>query len=165
MPTIFKNTERSRAEFYKQEGGLPKSQGGRGVFTCLITFYHPAGTLRFINNTESITSRGNLYNAVAVTIALPAEDGKREPYATIEIDNITTDLVDELRAISEPMDAELEMVFTEYPDIVEYSLTGLSVGSANIAAERVTLKLMYQDILNQIFPGHTYNPQEFAGIF
>jgi len=130
-----------------------------------MTFHHPSGIIRLVNNTESVTSRGQLYNAVAVAIVLPAEDGKREPFATIEIDNVTTDLVDELRAITEPMDAELEMIFTEYPDEVEYSLTGLSVGSATIAAERITLKLLYQDILNQIFPGYTYNPQEFAGIF
>ena len=166
MTTKFKNTNATRKEFYDPQSGNQIAQGGRGPFVCLLTLKHKSfANIYLVNNTENITSRGQVFTAAAIRIVLPPDDGKREPICTIDIDNVTRDLIDEFRSITDPITVIMEMIFTEYPDDVEYALKDLSIVGITYDRQVISAKLMYNDFLNQAFPSWTYNPTEFAGIF
>ena len=167
MTKVFTNEESTRREFYKVDSGHSKYMGGRGVFVCLMTFSHKsfAQDVLFVNNTERVISRGKTFEATAITLTLPADDGKREPQCDLDVDNVSLELVEDLRTVTDPIDVKFEMVFTEYPDIVEYSLLDLKMVSVSVTSNKVSAKLMLNDLLNMNFPSFTYNPVDFAGLF
>lgn len=67
-------------------------EGGAIALPFLIKFTHPtAGTLRFINNTESVTYDGELYTAASFKYTPPDANGES---AELSIDGINTGLIE-----------------------------------------------------------------------
>ena len=65
------------------------SQNSTDPFLTLITLEHPnfASTVYLVNNSEDITSNGQLFTAFPVEITIPADDGQTEKRAQIVFDN------------------------------------------------------------------------------
>ena len=137
------------------------------VFLLLLTLDHPdlAEPIRVVNNLEPITSRGHSFIAYPFEIALPDEDPDTVARVTLRIDNVDREIVRSLRSITSPLSVGLEVVMAASPDTVEAGPFNMTLAAAEYDALTVTGELAFEDVLNEPFPGHSYVPGEYPGIF
>ena len=137
------------------------------VFLLLLNIDHEdlAEPIRVVNNTEDITSRGDLYAAYPFEIALPGEDPESVARVSLRIDNVDRQIVQSLRAVQAPLAVALEVVLAASADTVEAGPFNMTLVSAEYDAFVVTGELAFEDVLNEPFPGHSYIPSEYPGLF
>ena len=137
------------------------------VFLLLLTLDHEdlAEPIRVVNNTEDVVSRSDTYIAYPFEIALPDEDPESVARVTLRIDNVDREIVKSLRAISSPLSVGLEVVMAASPDTVEAGPFNMTLVSAEYDALTVTGDLAFEDVLNEPFPGASYVPSEYPGLF
>ena len=146
------------AELYKQESPDP--------LLMLVTLSHASfPTLYLVNNVVSIISRGNTYQPFPMKIKPSGDDGETARTAQITFDNVSLELIDELRTITDPMDAKLEAVLATDPDIVEVDLGDMKV--SNIVYNKSTIRatLVFDDFLNTELTSENYTSSLYPGIF
>lgn len=133
----------------------------------LMTFEHAdlAEPIRVARNKSDITSNGNLYVGFGFDVSLPTDSADQAPVTQIQIDNVDQRITEALRTITSPATATLELILADDPDVVEITLSNLSLRRAEYDALVVTADLQYEDILHQAFPSNTYNPVNTPGIF
>ena len=143
------------------------SQNSDDPFLTLIELDHATfgSTIRLVNNTQDIVSRTNTYTAFPVSITLPADDGKTLRSANITFDNVSLELIDEFRGITDPIDAKLEMVLASDPDVVEIELAELKISNISYNAQSVSAELFLDDFLNTELSSEKYTPTNFSGLF
>lgn len=145
-------------EMFSQQSGDP--------FLTLVTLSHPSfDTVRIVNNTVNITSRGEEYLAFPMRITLPTDDGDSAREVSIEFDNVSRDLIDELRSVTDFIDVKLEMVLASNFDYVEIELDELKIRNINYNKQTVQAKLFSDDFLNTELSSERYTPTNFPGIF
>lgn len=136
------------------------------AFLQLLTLTHPQmTTVRVVNNTQNVTSRGNVYTAFPFSITLPADVVDELPGLTLSISNVDRQLVDELRTLMDPITVTLEIVSASTPDTVEVGPFDFEMLQVRIAVDRITGTLMTDPLLQEPFPATTYNPKDFPGLF
>lgn len=132
----------------------------------LVTLTHTSfGTIRFVNNTVDIDSRGDTYTAFPVKITLPAEDNKTSQRAQIEFDNVSLELIDEIRTVTDPIDVKLEVVLASDPDTVEISYEELKIGNVSYNARIIKADLYLDDFLHTELSSEKYTPTLYPGLF
>jgi len=135
-------------------------------FLMLITISGQGITpIHMVNNTEPITSRSVEYIAFPLKVVLPVEDGDTTPIIKITFDNVSLELIDELRSITAPLTVEIEAVLASSPDTVEISYDQLKLGNITYNDQTVEASLFFDDILNSAIPSEKYEPQTYSGIF
>jgi hypothetical protein len=121
------------------------------VWLLLLTIEHPtlATPLRFVNNLESVTSRGNLYQAFPFEIELPGQDPESIGEARVKLDNIDRSIVASLRAMTVPPTATFEIILASQPDVIEASFEGLTLRNTDYDALSVRGVLRFEDIVSE----------------
>ena len=137
------------------------------VFLLLLTLDHAdlAAPIRVVNNMVNVTSRGEVYFAYPFEIALPDEDPESLARVTLRIDNVDREIVKSLRTIQAPLAVALEVVMASSPGVVEAGPFEMTLVAAEYDALTVTGELAFEDVLNEPFPGHSYVPSEYPGLF
>jgi len=132
----------------------------------LVTLSHPAyPTIRLVNNNADVTSRGNLFTALAMKITLPTDDGESVPKIRISLDNVPLELVDEFRTTTSPANVLIEVILHSFPDVVEISITDLALTAIQYDQRKISGTLTLNDFFNQRIPGELYSPQYYPGMF
>jgi hypothetical protein len=132
----------------------------------LLTLSHPSfTTLRLVNNTEDVVSRGNTYISFPMTIRTPSDDGESTREALIEFDNSSLELIDELRAVTTPIDAKIEIVLFSELDVVQLSYEELKIKSITYDKNKIGARLYMDDFLNIELPSEKYTPLNYPGLF
>lgn len=136
-------------------------------FLTLITLTHPSfgQPVRYVNNTENIISRGDTFLAFPVKITLPVDDGESAREVSIEFDNVSLDLLDEIRQVTTPIDVKLEMVLASIPDDVQMSLEELKIGNVQYDSQKISARLFMDDFLSSGLTSESYTPTVFPGMF
>jgi hypothetical protein len=147
------------AEMFGQESADP--------FLMLVTLTHPTfdQTFYLVNNTVDIVSRGQTYRAFPMLIKLPADDGESAREVDIEFDNVSLELIGELRSITSPMEAKIEMILASTPDEVQISLEELKLKGITYDKNRIKARLILDNFLNTEMTSERYTPTIFPGIF
>jgi hypothetical protein len=137
------------------------------AFLLLVKFYSPetSETYRCVLNTENITSNGFEFVATYFEVALPEVSDAAPAGCEISVDNVDRRLVGMLRSITQPLQVTLQVVLASTPDQIEMEYTDLVLREANWDVSKIRGKLVSEDPLNQIFPGHMYEPRTFEGLF
>lgn len=137
------------------------------AWLILVTIRHEqTGTLlRVVNNTEDVTSRGNVYTAYPFKFTLPLETGEGIGVAEFEIDNVELTLISMLRAAIEAPRLDIEVILSGRPDTVELSVFNLALRQVTWDAQTIKGTLVNEDLLSTSYPGYMYDPQEWAGLF
>lgn len=144
---------------------LLKQNSGE-VFLVLLTFTHPSmTTVRLVNNTVNLVSRGQTYIGFPFDLSLPSDLSEQLPEVQLSISNVDRRLIDELRAIESPMTVTLEVVTATAPDTVEVGPYVFDMTTVSYDAERVSATLGYEPILNEPFPAASFTPQLFPQLF
>lgn len=137
------------------------------LWLLLLTIAAPglAQPIRVVNDRQGLTSRGRLFVAYPFEVDLPGDSAETVQRVTLRIDNVDRAIVSALRAVAEPATVTLEVVRRDDPDEVEAGPFVLSLVEAGYDALAVEGELVYEDVLNAAFPGDTYNPADYPGLF
>lgn len=143
------------------------AQESNDPFLCLLTLSHAdfASDIFLVNNSVDVISRGETYSAFPMRVILPADDGERAPQVTLELDNVSLELIDELRNITDPIGATLELILASDPDTVEISYEELKLKSITYDSKKIQAVLYIDDIFYTEIPHETYSPSNFPGVF
>ena len=146
-------------EFYNRTSGDP--------FLLLMTFSHAsfASDIRLVQNSEDITSNGNLFSAFPCKIVLPVDDGETQREVTLELDNVGLDLISELRTVTDFIGVNLQMVLASNPDLIEIEVGELKIKNIQYNRKTISATLFQDDFLNSEIPSEKYTPQLYPGIF
>lgn len=146
------------AELFGQDSNDP--------FLTLLTITHPSfSTIRLVNNTVDIVSRGNTFVAFPFRLILPPDDGETQRDFQLEVDNTTLELMSQIRSVTTPMEVDIEMILASDPDTVQMSAVTLKTRSAGYSNSSLKIPLYLDNFLNTELPSEKYEPTNFPGIF
>ena len=146
------------AQLYYQESDDP--------FLLLVTLSHPSfTTIRLVNNSENIVSNGLTFQAFPMRIILPVDDGETNREAQIEFDNVSLEILNEVRTVTTFIDVKIEMVLASNPDEVQISLEELKIQSVSYDKQKVSARLFLDSFLTTALPSERYGATNFKGIF
>jgi len=134
------------------------------IWLQLLTIEHSSiGTpIRLAANTEAVVSRGDTYLAFPFEIALPATG---QESVELIVDNVSRELIDEVRSIDTPLTITLEVVRAADPDTVEAGPFEFQSRAVEYDVQRMRFTLAYEPLLNEPFPAHSYTPIDYPGLF
>jgi len=123
-------------------------------------------TLRFANNTEDVTSNGETYTAFPFMVDVPPEASATQlPLSTLQIDNVSREIIEEIRSLSSPPTVTISVVLHSTPDTIEGGPWEFKLLNATYDASTISGSLGFEDILNELFPYGTFNPKNFPALF
>ena len=134
------------------------------VWLQLLTIEHASiGTpIRLVANTEAITSRSESYLAFPFEIVLPSTG---QESVQLIVDNVSRELIDEVRSIDTPLDITLEVVRAAAPDTVEAGPFEFQSRAVEYDVQSMRFTLAYEPLLQEPFPAYTYTPIDYPGLF
>jgi len=139
------------------------------VFVVLLELEHPnfAGIIQVCSNDLAIASRGNTYVPFPFEIILPDEAEDSAPRVTLRIDAIDRRLISELRSVVTvvPVTVRMMVVIASSPDVLEVGPMEFSLRDVEYSATTIEGTLLYEDVLNESFPGDTFSPARFPALF
>lgn len=143
------------------------SQNTDEVFLFLLTLSHPdlVNPIRVVNNTENISSNGNVYTAFPFNLVLPQDDGESLPQVVITLSNVSLEFIDEIRGLNSALDVKLEIVLASSPGTVEMSIDGMKTYTISYDVQSIQATCQIEDVLNMSFPNELYLPSNFPGLF
>ena len=146
------------AEFYGQESSDP--------LLTLFTLSDPSfSTIYLVNNSEEIVSNGNTFLPFPVSITLPTDDGESRKEVQIEFDNVSLELIGQLRAVKNPIECNLAMILASSPDDIEIELDELKIRNIKYDSNTIKATLYMDDFMNTEMTSEKYGPSNFPGIF
>ena len=131
----------------------------------LVISHADITTLRFVANTEDITSNGYVYTAYPFDIRLPQECEDQLSQVPIVIDNVDRAIVDEIRSLGGAPNIALSIVLASDPDTVEYGPIDATLRNVEWNFGKITGDLQGEDLLNEGYPGHAFTPITAPGLF
>ena len=135
-------------------------------FLMLVTISHADfPPIYLVNNTVDQVSRGQVYTAFPMEITLPTDDGETTREVKIDFDNVSLELIDELRTVTTPMDVKIEMVLASDLDTVQLSLEELKLRSVTYDKQKISAKLYLDSFLNVELTSEKYTPTLYPGLF
>ncbi len=147
------------AQLLRQESDDP--------FLTLVTLSHSdfAAPIRLVNNSVNVISRGDTFIAFPMQIRLPADDGEKARDISIEFDNVSLELIDEIRSVTDEIGVKIEMVLASLPDEVQIELDELKIQSLNYNKSRISAAIVLDSFLTTELTSERYSPTNFPGIF
>ena len=143
------------------------SQESEDPFLTLVTLTHASfdAPIRLVNNTKDIVSRSNTYMAFPMKIRLPIDDGETAKEIAIQFDNVSLELIEEVRSVTTRIGVKLEMILASMPDVVQMSQEDLFISSISYNARSISARLVMDSFLNTEMTSERYNPSNFPGLF
>lgn len=122
--------------------------------------------IRVVNNLESITRNGQVYQPWAFDGAPPEDGAQPSPTVTLTVDNIDRTVMEQLRNFQGVPVCELVWVMSSQPDRAVYGPFEFVIQQASADEMTIELQLGHEeDILNQGWPGQLYGPTNSPGLY
>lgn len=143
------------------------AQESNDPFLTLITLSHPdwAEDVRLVNNSVDITSRGNVFMAFPVKIRLSADDGETAKTFSLELDNVSLELVDKIRTVTTAIGVKLEMILASLPDDIQISYSELEIATITYNKSKIQASIVLDNFLNTELTSERYGPINYPGLF
>lgn len=138
------------------------------VWLVLIDINHASlpAPLRIVNNTEDITSQGNVYTAFPFELVMMTDSSDELPQVQLTIDNVERTLTRIIRNLSEPPDIVLKLIESSNPDTIEIQINDLTAKEFTYDKFTISCILYAEDMLNQRFPADFVTPAAgYVGLF
>jgi len=146
------------AQIFYQESDDP--------FLTLVTLSHANfSPVRLVNNSENIVSRGETFLAFPFKIRLPMDDGESVREVNLEMDNVSLELIDEIRTATTPVDVKIEMILASMPNEVQIALEELKIQSVSYNKNKITARLFMDSFLSTAMNAETYTPTNYPALF
>lgn len=146
-----------KQELFSQESGDP--------FLALVTLTHTTFTARLVNNSKDVLSRGFVYSAFPMKIRLPVDDGETARDFSIEFDNVSLDLITQLRSVTGDIGVKIELILASLPDVVQMAHEDLLVRSVSYNSQRISARIVLDSFLAVEMTSERYTPSIYPGMF
>lgn len=122
--------------------------------------------IRVCQDTLSLTSNGELYQALAFDCLLPEDLEGQLPAATLAIDNIGREISDwiEISGGGQGATARLMLVRRDDPDVIEWEVT-MDLTNTRMTTAQITGRLGFDNLLAQPGCALTYRPDVAPGLY
>ena len=134
----------------------------------LLEINHPdlASPVRVINDTEDLTSNGNLYVAIPFRCTLPDDFENQLPKARLSVDNVGKELMYwiETSGGGNGSTVTMRQVMRSRPDLVEWEIT-MSLFNVQVTMQSVSAELGFENLFNKPAITRRYRPDTAPGIF
>lgn len=136
------------------------------AWLILLTVSHAdlATPIRVTSDAVATVSNGNTYTPYPFEVSLPDDVEGRVPYATLRIDNTTTEIAGLLRPLTTPPTLTIQVVRSGTPDTVERSWSGIQWKASAFDVGVVTGTLTMDDVATEEFPYITFDGR-FPGLW
>jgi len=133
------------------------------VFLKLLTIEHDdlASPIRVVDNTENIESNGETYLAAGFDVKLPDDDGR----TTLSVCNVDRVMVQAIRSIDSSPTISLSVIMASDPDTIEVGPFVMQLVDVGYDAFTISGTLSFDDFLIEPYPGDTFSPGQFKGLF
>lgn len=146
------------------------------AFIVLLTISHPNWTddvrissdptqLLPVASVRGTLSNGDEYLFGNFNITLPSQDGTQVTRATISVDNVSREIVRQLRQADSKVNVSLQVVLSSNPDLVEVTVSDFKLERVNYDAFVVSgdISIEYFDL--EPFPYQRFTPSKFPAMF
>lgn len=136
------------------------------VFLFLVTINHADldEPLRFVWNTEPITSRGNPYIPLRMEVDPPEQLEDRPPRAALRLGDVDRVILAELRAMLDPPTVTIELILASKPNVVQAQLRNAIMREVQYDALWLEAELVAHDRLGVAVPAYTFTPHFAPGL-
>jgi len=157
MPKVLSSA--AVAALYAQQTGQ--------AFLTLLEVNHDdlAAPIRVVNNIQDVTSGGHLFLASAFDINLPDDTTDSPPTITLTICNVDRSITLALESIASPPTVTLWVVASSTPNTYEIGPIEFTLLATSYDVLTIECTLGYEPVLNEPFPGFTFSPEDFPGLF
>jgi len=105
------------------------------------------------------------YTFIPLSIKLPDDVDEGPQNMTVQIDNVSRELVPIIRSLTAPPTVNVDIVLSSDLDTIigswpEYLLTNIKTNAETISGD-----LVLEILVNEPFPAGSQNPSEFPGLF
>jgi hypothetical protein len=137
------------------------------VFLHLLEIETPGGAiLRFVDNNQNITSRGNEYIAAGFTIILPEQTENAPRPCRLAIDNTDLSIFQTIKqAAGQEVAATVCVIMADAPDVYERGPLRYRLRNARASKETIEGEGYDFCLAHRKFPRDTYAPEDFGGMF
>lgn len=146
-----------KAEMFAQESTDP--------FLTLVTLSNATFTLRLVNNSRDILSNGSNFTALPMKIRLPMDDGESAREFVIEFDNISLELIESLRTVTDEISVTIQLVLASAPDTIQIEHSDLIMRTITYDARKISAKIILDNFLSAEITSERYTPTNFPGLF
>lgn len=137
------------------------------VFLHLLTIETSGGAvLRFVDNNQNITSRGNEFQAAGFSLILPEQTANAPRPCRLAIDNVDLIIFQTIKqAVGQDVTVAVCVIMADTPDV--YERGPLKYRMRNVKATKETIEGEVYDfyLVDRKFPKDTYTPEDFPGMF
>jgi hypothetical protein len=137
------------------------------VFLHLLTIETSGGAvLRFVDNNQNITSRGNEFYAAGFTVILPEQTGDAPRPCRLAIDNTDLSIFQTIKqAVGQDVTVTVCLIMADAPDA--YERGPLKYRLRNVRANKATVEGDVYDfyLIDRKFPKDAYAPDDFEGLY
>lgn len=137
-------------------------------FLVLLTIHlggAPEDDIRVVNNTEDVTSRGNLFIACPFGVALPDDMEYASTSARLTLDNVDPAIWQGVRLLGFAPDVSIELIVASEPDNVVLSTVGLKLREASATKSTISGTLIPDTIWQAGYPEGDFDPPQNPGMF
>ena len=134
----------------------------------LLTITHPDivdGPLRFVNERVNIVSNGHVFYSFPFDIVLPDDTTETTPKAQLKIDNVSRDIYEAVWGLSTSPMVQVDVIVADAPDMIEFTAGNLRLEQASADELYIIGDLAAIPLTNEPFPGDSFNPGDFVGLF
>lgn len=134
----------------------------------LIEISNPllSNPIRLVRDNKDVVSNGITYTACMFDVALPSEQEKEMPKATLAVDNVSRTLTRFFEQLQGGPDTSVRFIqiLRSDPDVLEYDIT-LDLVNVSVTPFRVTGTLSFDNLANKQSVTRIYNKVTAPGLF
>ena len=137
------------------------------AFIILLTIAHDnlEAPLRVSSDAADTISRGNSFTAFPFELTLPDDEDNKPPRARLIIDNIDRSIVRAVRNLASSPRVTIEIIRAADPDVVEATFQDFRFTNISYDAKVVEGDLTLEDFTAEPYPGASFSPSLFPGLF
>lgn len=159
------------------------AEGSAEIEVALILIEHPdleAPIRLSTDNTERLSDDPLMYGTrsswrganpvtdpylwVVASAVLPGDAEDAPATAQIALENLDAEMVELVRAFTDPAQVSLAVVLADSPDVIEGEWTGLQLVSADITAGEIVLSISRDEVELEPFPPGRMTRLNFPGL-
>jgi hypothetical protein len=124
-----------------------------------------AQPIRVCSDSKPVASRGNLYQNFPFEPILPDDSDDKPPSVSLRISAVDRQVIKTARAVSGDFAVTFEVVLASSPDTVEGGANVFTLRGITYDVDVIEGTLAFEDVLNEPFPGDSFTPSRFPGVF
>jgi hypothetical protein len=137
------------------------------VLLPLIKLSHAswANDIRMVPDWQELTHGGEVYSPFAFEVSLPDDEDEGIPVLRWSADNVSQELVVQVRKVTGPIAAQVVWVLASQPDSIEVGPFNLEIQAVEYDAEKISGTMGVEPVLEEQFGYLTMTPKMAPGLF